>query len=166
MCKNSTHCNERSKLDSEFLPGSFDTSYRRWANNYRTKGPERSVWSDTTSSLGGSNSDRSAFRHCFTARMDFHCSPTSPGRYALSKGTKVSASRNPGSRTTWIWEMVWRAAGLRCSSHLLLFSALSLICSYPCKCRSVLSRYEIAPAASVGLNYWITIASAHITAEQ
>lgn len=132
---------------------------------------QRDVWSDTTSSPGGSNSDRSAFRHCFTTRMDFHCSPTSPGRYALSKGAKVSASRNPGSRRTWIWddETVWQAAGLRCSSHLRIPSsccALSLICSYPCKCRSVLSRYEIAPAASVVLNYWITIASAHITAEQ
>lgn len=104
-------------------------------------------------------------------RMDFHCSPTSPGRYALSKGTKVSASRNPESRGTWMWddEMVWQAAGLRCFSHLRVpssCSALSLICSYPCKCRSVLPRYEIAPAASVVLNYWITIASAHITAAQ
>lgn len=45
----------RSKLDSEFLSGSFDTPYRRRVNNYRTKDErerERSVWSDTTSSPG------------------------------------------------------------------------------------------------------------------
>lgn len=131
VCENDAHRDTRSKLDSEFLPGSFDTPYRRRANNYRTKGPERSVWSDTTSDPGGSNSDRSAFRHCFTARMDFHCSPTSPGRYALSKGTKVSPSRNPGSRRTWIWddETVWQAAGLRCSSHLRV--SLLLLCFVP-----------------------------------
>ncbi|EFN64850.1 hypothetical protein EAG_03620 [Camponotus floridanus] len=58
--------------------------------------------------------------------MDFHCSPTSPGRYALSKGAKVSASRNPGSRRTWIWgdETVWQAAGLREDFSKLTFGKI------------------------------------------
>lgn len=53
---------------------------------------ERSVRFDAISS---SEVNRSAFRHCFTVRMDSHCSRASSDQgYALS-GAKVNPSRDP-----------------------------------------------------------------------
>lgn len=152
----------RSKLDT---PSSFPVVWYALSppgQQLQDKGPReiRAVRRDHQSGV-----NRSAFRHCFTARTEFPLFPrASPGRYALStEGAKVSASRNPGFRApggTWMRNERERTHGAAREVTLAPPCPVpSLICSFPVRiCRSVLPRYEIAPAASVLLNYWITMA--------
>jgi len=132
---------------------SFDTPYRRRASNYRTKGRERSVRSDAITSRGLTEA-----RSVIVSRRER--SFIVPARELRSlcafnggdEGKLFQESRiPPGEPGCGTNETRGAARGVPRTS---MSSVPSLICSYPVRiCRSVLSRYEIAPAASVLLNY-------------